>query len=126
MTLRSVWIPARPPVISSLKDGDIQCPTTQVPRVELTEMGPRLDLSVRRRRDAPPDLAKEAHRQPKLTGKKVGTVAPKSRTSAGISNFTQRLLHLVWDAPTDLAKEAHRQPKLTGEQLRRLLKRKRL
>lgn len=44
----------------------------QLPRVELTEMGPRLDLSVRRRREAPPDLAKEAHRQPKLTGKKVG------------------------------------------------------
>ena len=43
----------------------------QLPRVELVEMGPRLDLSVRRRRDAPPDLAKEAHRQPKLTGKKV-------------------------------------------------------
>ncbi len=44
---------------------------SQVPRVELTEMGPRLDLSVRRRREAPPDLAKEALRQPKLTGKKV-------------------------------------------------------
>jgi hypothetical protein len=43
----------------------------QLPRVELVEMGPRLDLSVRRRRDAPPDLSKEAHRQPKLTGKKV-------------------------------------------------------
>jgi hypothetical protein len=43
----------------------------QLPRVELVEMGPRLDLTVRRRRDVPPDLAKEAHRQPKLTGKKV-------------------------------------------------------
>jgi hypothetical protein len=44
---------------------------SQLPRVELIEMGPRLDLTVRRRREAPPDLAKEAHKQPKLTGKKV-------------------------------------------------------
>lgn len=50
----------------------------QLPRVELIEMGPRLDLTVRRRRDAPPDLAKEAHKQPKLTGKKVRALQAKS------------------------------------------------
>lgn len=46
---------------------------TKVPRVELLEMGPSLDLTVRRTRPAPEDLMKEALKQPKLTAKKVGT-----------------------------------------------------
>ena len=42
-------------------------------------MGPRLDLAVRRRREAPADLAKEAHRTPKTTAKKV---APACRRAS--------------------------------------------
>ena len=44
---------------------------TKVPRVELLEMGPSLDLTVRRTRPAPEDLMKEALKLPKLTAKKV-------------------------------------------------------
>lgn len=46
---------------------------TKVPRVELLEMGPSLDLTVRRTRPAPEDLMKEALKLPKLTAKKVGS-----------------------------------------------------
>jgi len=49
---------------------------TRVPRVVLQEMGPRLNLQVRRSRAAPVELEKEACRNPKLTAKKqknVGT-----------------------------------------------------
>lgn len=34
-------------------------------------MGPRVDLKLRRRREAPPDLAGEALQRPKTSGKKV-------------------------------------------------------
>lgn len=44
---------------------------TTVPRCALTEMGPRLDLSVRRLRTAAPELEKEAMRQPLLGKRKV-------------------------------------------------------
>lgn len=47
---------------------------TQVPKVQLQEMGPRLDLSVRRRKTPPVDLEKEAMKQPKIIGKKVKNV----------------------------------------------------
>lgn len=43
----------------------------RVPRVALTEMGPSLDLGVRRCRLAPTDQMKEALRQPQLGKKKV-------------------------------------------------------
>ncbi|KAG1723471.1 Brix domain-containing protein [Suillus paluster] len=39
---------------------------TRVPRVELTEMGPFLDLSLRRHQDADPEVWKAAMRRPKL------------------------------------------------------------
>lgn len=39
---------------------------TRVPRVELTPMGPSLDLSLRRHRDADPEILKQALRRPKL------------------------------------------------------------
>jgi len=42
---------------------------TKVPRVELVEMGPRMDLEVRRHRPAPESLLKEAMRQPKTKGR---------------------------------------------------------
>jgi hypothetical protein len=45
---------------------------TQVPRTELAEMGPSLDLEVRRCRQPPVDLEKEANRRPKVDKKKVG------------------------------------------------------
>ena len=44
---------------------------TRIPRVELQEMGPSLDLSLRRVREAPPDLMAEALKQPKMTAKKA-------------------------------------------------------
>ena len=44
---------------------------TKVPRIALTEMGPVLDLVVRRHRAAPADLEKEACRQPLLGKRKV-------------------------------------------------------
>ena len=43
----------------------------QIPRVELAEMGPSLDLTLRRLQPAGPDLQREAMKQPKLTKKKV-------------------------------------------------------
>lgn len=45
---------------------------TRVPRMELSEMGPTLDLEVRRSQQPPVDLEKEATKQPKLDKKKVG------------------------------------------------------
>ena len=43
----------------------------QIPRVELAEMGPALDLALRRHRTPAPDLEKEALKQAKLGKKKV-------------------------------------------------------
>jgi len=43
----------------------------QIPRVELKEMGPALDLALRRHRLPAPDLEKEALRQPKVAKKKA-------------------------------------------------------
>lgn len=48
---------------------------TKLPRVELEEMGPRFDLTLRRNRPPPPDLAKEALRVPKTTATKVKNVS---------------------------------------------------
>ncbi|GAB4822405.1 hypothetical protein N2152v2_009451 [Parachlorella kessleri] len=47
---------------------------TRVPRVELAEMGPSMDLEVRRSRQAAPEVEKEATKQPKLTKKKEKNV----------------------------------------------------
>jgi hypothetical protein len=47
---------------------------TRIPRVALVEMGPRLDLAVRRHRTPPQELEKEALRVPHLGKKKVGAV----------------------------------------------------
>lgn len=44
---------------------------TRVPRTELSEMGPSLDLELRRSRQPPPDVEKEAQRRPKTDKKKV-------------------------------------------------------
>ena len=47
---------------------------TTVPKVVLDEMGPRCRLTVRRRRDPPVDVEKEATRRPKVTATKVKNV----------------------------------------------------
>lgn len=39
---------------------------TRVPRVELTPMGPSIDLSLRRNQDADPELLKQALKRPKI------------------------------------------------------------
>eukprot|EP00877_Chromochloris_zofingiensis_P000399 jgi/Chrzof1/1035/Cz01g37260.t1 len=47
---------------------------TKVPRAALTEMGPSLDLRIRRHREPPVDLELEALKQPKVTKKKEKNV----------------------------------------------------
>ena len=53
----------------------------QIPRVELAEMGPALDLALRRHRTPAPDLEKEALKQAKLSKKKVLPCAVGVRAS---------------------------------------------
>lgn len=53
------------------------CAGTRVPRVDLIEMGPSMDLEIRRTRQPPVDLEQEAMKQPKLTKKKVGQLDPQ-------------------------------------------------
>jgi ribosome production factor 2 len=48
---------------------------TKIPRVDLVEMGPHMDLDVRRRKTPPVDLEKEAMTQPKVAPKKQKNVA---------------------------------------------------
>ena len=65
-----------------------QCCTTfrkcgsSLPRVELKEMGPRLDLVPRRSREAPLELRKAAHAQP---------AAPKKRKNTAEETLTGRV-----------------------------------
>ena len=61
---------------------------TRVPRTELVEMGPSLDLELRRRRQAPSDLEREATKQPKADKKKVRARRParaRVRGRAGLA-----------------------------------------
>jgi ribosome production factor 2 len=46
----------------------------QIPRIELEEAGPAMDLSLRRMREAPADLLKEAMKQPLISGRKEKNV----------------------------------------------------
>ena len=48
---------------------------TTTPRTELTEMGPRIDFTVRRTRPAPEELHNQSMKQAKTEKKKVRTVA---------------------------------------------------
>lgn len=61
----------------------------QIPRVELAEMGPALDLALRRHRTPAPDLEKEALKQAKLGKKKVLSCALGLRVF-GIMPFSKR------------------------------------
>jgi ribosome production factor 2 len=47
---------------------------TRIPRVELAEMGPSLNLSIRRTREAPTELANESMKQPKVAKRKEKNV----------------------------------------------------
>jgi ribosome production factor 2 len=47
---------------------------TTIPKVVLDEMGPRCNLTLRRRREAPLDMEREAKKQPKIAPKKVKNV----------------------------------------------------
>eukprot|EP00798_Chlamydomonas_sp_ICE-L_P007835 gene7835-1035_t len=82
---------------------------SRVPRLALEEMGPRLDFVVRRSREAPADMAKEAMRQPQLHGKKAF-----KEEGPG--------LHLgvrcIRCAPAEMVKEAMRQPQLHGKKVK--------
>ena len=64
---------------------------TRVPRVELHEMGPSLDLSLRRVREAPSDLMAEALKQPKTTAKKA---RPTSRCWPVNPNVSSRVVEI--------------------------------
>lgn len=46
---------------------------TALPKIELTEAGPHMDLTVRRTRDAPPDVAREARQQAPAPKKQKNT-----------------------------------------------------
>lgn len=50
--------------------------TPKLPRAALEEMGPALDMVVRRHRLAGPDLEREAMKRPQVAKKKVGPLAP--------------------------------------------------
>lgn len=52
---------------------------TRIPRVSLTEMGPRMDLSIRRLRFAPDEMSKEALKRPKMDKKLVEAGQGKRR-----------------------------------------------
>lgn len=52
---------------------------TRIPRVSLTEMGPRMDLSIRRLRFAPDEMLKEALKRPKMDKKLVEAGQGKRR-----------------------------------------------
>lgn len=51
---------------------------TRIPRIELAEMGPSMDLAVRRRRSPAVDLEKEACKQPKVEPKKQKNVTTEA------------------------------------------------
>jgi hypothetical protein len=72
------WAPPHRALLSSPR---FPPPGTKIPRAELTEMGPSLDLELRRCKAAPIDLEREATRKPKLTKKKArrGLAAPALR-----------------------------------------------
>lgn len=63
---------------------------TKVPRIALTEMGPVLDLVVRRHRAAPADLEKEACRQPLLGKRKVRKLLLRTQLNAVHTSSAER------------------------------------
>jgi ribosome production factor 2 len=63
--------PRLPPTAACVRARSPPAAGTRVPRVDLAEMGPSMDLELRRSRQAAAELEKEATKQPKLTKKKV-------------------------------------------------------
>ncbi len=68
-------------------------------------MGPRADLVIRRRREAPPDLAGEALRRPHTSGKKA---RPRPRpllpipSLRSLSLLIERCIYLLWRVAQDV------------------------
>ena len=60
---------------------------TRVPRVELTEMGPFIDLSLRRHQDADPEMWKAAMKRPKLKKQDVEKGLGKKRKNMEVDEM---------------------------------------
>ncbi|KAI1787747.1 Brix-domain-containing protein [Ganoderma leucocontextum] len=60
---------------------------TRVPRVELTPMGPSLDLRLRRHTDADPEMMKQALRRPKLRKQEVEKGLGKKRKNMEVDEM---------------------------------------
>lgn len=60
---------------------------SRVPRVELTPMGPSLDLSLRRHQDADPELWKQAMRRPKMKKQDVEKGLGKKRKNMEVDEM---------------------------------------
>ena len=69
------------------------CAAPQVPRVALAEIGPRLNLSVRRSRQAPLEMEKEALRQPQVGKRKVSAPGVGGTQAAASSRLAAKLTH---------------------------------
>jgi hypothetical protein len=63
---------------------------THLPRVELDEVGPRMDLTLRRRKSAPAELAAQALKQPKVVTK-AGKNFQKNFETNAIGDQTARI-----------------------------------
>lgn len=76
--------------ISALRSG------TKVPRIELTPMGPFLDLSLRRHRDPEPEILKAALRRPKLKKQDVEKGLGKRKKNVEVDEMgdTRGRLHV--------------------------------
>ena len=60
---------------------------TRIPRVELTPMGPSLDLTLRRHTDADPELWKQAMKRPKLRKQEVEKGLGKKRKNMEVDEM---------------------------------------
>jgi len=60
---------------------------TRIPRVELTPMGPNLDLSLRRHKPADPELLKQAMKRPKLKKTDIETGLGKKRKNLEVDEM---------------------------------------
>jgi ribosome production factor 2 len=70
---------------------------TRIPRVELTEMGPSLDMSVRRIQPADEDMLKASMRRPKISKSDVEKGLGKKRKNISTDEMGDRVgkIHLV-------------------------------
>jgi len=73
---------------------------TKIPRVELEEVGPTMDLTFRRRRSAAEEVQKDALRQPKATSSKPRPVKNLERSATGDARVRVHLQHQDLDELT--------------------------